>query len=269
MSVQSGDGTPAFFAVVPPGENPVGYVKLAREMGNYPFYKLQVPGKVLDGRPYRASETQALAHEYVEAMRATQPKGPYYFGGMCDGAHIALRMAQILELQQEQVGMLAIFDTWVLENTQRPNLWRMHYYWQRLKRIIKLPVREQIKTVSTAARNLLHSLPKGDVSWQRAYWPGNDFIPPIFGGRITLFKRPRQPYYYVDDPTMGWGTRAGTIDIQVLSITHAEMLHDPHVRILAQSLSERLKYYCAEASAAQDSRGEDYITTVADRTEVG
>src|SRR5262249_28398912 len=107
MMVQTGDLYPAFFAVVPPGENPVGYAKLARHMGpNHTFYKLQAAGPALVDRPYTEEEMQTLAEEYVEAMRNVQPVGPYYFGGMCDGAHIALRMAQRVDSVGEKVGML-------------------------------------------------------------------------------------------------------------------------------------------------------------------
>src|SRR5262249_40856990 len=140
-----GDLYPAFFAVVPPGENPVGYAKLARHMGpNHTFYKLQAAGPALVDRPYTEEEMQTLAEEYVEAMRNVQPVGPYYFGGMCDGAHIALRMAQRVDSVGEKVGMLSVFDTWVLENSQRPIAWLIHYYAQRLQELRKKTLSDKL-----------------------------------------------------------------------------------------------------------------------------
>jgi thioesterase domain-containing protein len=73
------------------------------------------------------------------------------------------------------------------------------------------------------------------------YWPGEGFVSPVFGGRITLFKRPEQPYYYVRDPKMGWGTRAaGGVDVQVLALDHEEILREPYVQILGDRLRQHL-----------------------------
>jgi thioesterase domain-containing protein len=59
---------------------------------------------------------------------------------------------------------------------------------------------------------------------------------------VTLFKRPKQPYYYVNDPEMGWGLRAaGGVDVHVLAIHHKEMLREPHVELLGKSLSQCLQ----------------------------
>jgi amino acid adenylation domain-containing protein len=262
MSIQTGESGPVFFAVVPPGENAVGYAKLARHMGaNQRFYKLQGPGAVLVGRPYTNEEMQALADEYVEAMRSLQPRGPYYFGGMCDGAHIALRMARRLDQVGEKVGMLAVFDTWVLENSQRLLPWYIHYYSQRFQEFRKLGIGRQFKVASGTLRNLVNKIlrrsPKRSL-WSEAYWPDENFVAPTFSGPVTLFKRPKQPYYYVRDPKMGWAARAlGGVDVQVLPILHDEMLHDPNVRILGERLAEclRTKYLVLTQQAGGKENG--------------
>jgi amino acid adenylation domain-containing protein len=263
MLIQPGDSGPVFFAVVPPGENAVGYAKLARYMGNSQrVYKLQGPGEVLVDRPYTHEEMQRLAEEYVNAMCAVQPEGPYHFGGLCDGAHIALRMAQRLEELGEQVGILAIFDTWVLENSQRLLPWYIHYYSQRLRDFRNRPLRKKIEIGLRGFRNVMRKalrLNQRRSLWSEAYWPDKQFVPPQFCGRVTLFKRPEQPYFYVRDPEMGWGARAkGGVDVQVLPIHHAEMLHEPHVRILAHRLRDCLQRYQASPApaATQDNAAE-------------
>ncbi|PYX86502.1 MAG: hypothetical protein DMG68_15185 [Acidobacteria bacterium] len=254
MPIQTGESGAVFFAVVPPGENAVGYAKLARHMGsNQRFVKLQGPGTVLVDRPYTNEEMQKLADEYVDAMRSLQPTGPYYFGGMCDGAHIALRMAHRLDQLGDKVGMLAVFDTWVLENSQRLLPWYIHYYSQRYQEFRNLSLGKQVQVASRTLENMmtkiLRSSPKRSP-WSEAYWPHANFVPPTFSGVVTLFKRPKQPYYYVRDPKMGWASRAlGGVDVQVLPIHHNEMLHDPNVRILGERLAECLrKSYCSQLS---------------------
>ena len=260
MQIQAGDAGPAFFAVVPPGENALGYAKMARYMGSRQrVYKLQGRGEVLVDRPYTHAEMQGLADEYVDAMCAVQPEGPYHFGGLCDGAHIALRMAQRLEELGQEVGILAVFDTWVLENSQRLLPWYLHYYSQRLQAFRKLPLKKKVATGFHGFRNAMKRvlpLKRHRSLWSEAYWPDEQFVPPTFSGRVTLFKRSEQPYYYVNDPEMGWGSRAtGGVDVQVLPIHHAEMLHEPHVRILAQRLRECLQRF--HASRAPVANHED------------
>ena len=79
---------------------------------------------------------------------------------------------------------------------------------------------------------------------------------PTFNGRLTLFKRPNQPYYYVNDPEMGWGMRAaGGVDVHVLSIQHNEMLREPHVEILGTSLSQCLRQAWTSAGLALSDDG--------------
>jgi thioesterase domain-containing protein len=269
MVIQPGNGAPAFFCVVPPGENAVGYVKLARYAGaGYPFYKLQGSGPGIGDRPYSASEMQALAERYVEAMRAVQPSGPYYFGGMCDGAHIACRMARTLDQQGEQVGMLAVFDTWVLENTQKPILSYVHYYSQQFQAFLRLSGRERMRAAFKALRSAVSRVRGRQRStWSQAYWPGEDFVPPTFSGKVALFKRRKQPFYYVDDPEMGWGRRARSgVDVQVLPIDHEEMLHEPDVRILARRLAECLQNYHEATGGGQPDRNRDAYATVGPAT---
>ena len=97
------------------------------------------------------------------------------------------------------------------------------------------------RTLRNTMNRILHRSPKRSL-WSEAYWPDESFVAPTFSGPVTLFKRPKQPYYYVRDPQMGWGARAmGGVDVQVLPIRHAEMLHEPNVRILGERLAECIR----------------------------
>ena len=159
--------------------------------------------------------------------------------------------------------MLAVFDTWVLENTQKPILSYVHYYSQRLRGFLRLSGRERLRTAFKALRNAVGRARGGRRStWSQAYWPGEDFVPPTFSGKVALFKRPKQPFYYKDDPEMGWGGRSRSgVDVQVLPIDHEEMLHEPYVRILARRLAECLqKYYEAAGGGQPDPDREAYPT---------
>jgi len=261
--IQLGDpATPPFFAIVSPGESALGYAMLARHMGTeHTVYKIQSEGPIINDseRPYTPAEMDSLANHYISAMRAVQPEGPYFFGGMCDGAHIALRMAHKLEQRGQKVGMLAIFDTWVLEHSQRQVLWLVHYCSERFNKFRTRPIREQVRIAARIFRNLIWKtlgIQKRRSAWSEAYWPDPRFVAPTFNGRLTLFKRPNQPYYYVNDPEMGWGMRAaGGVDVHVLSIQHNEMLREPHVEILGTSLSQCLRQAWTSAGLALSDDG--------------
>ncbi|MBV9482714.1 MAG: amino acid adenylation domain-containing protein [Acidobacteria bacterium] len=240
-----GSGAP-FFAVVPPGENAVGYMKLSRNLGSeQSFYKLQGAGPIVEGRPYTWDEMKGLAADYVTAMRSVQPEGPYFFGGMCDGAHLAIRMAERIEQLGQTVGMLAVFDTWVLENSQRRWAWRLHYYSERFGELAKHPFSEWLRVAARVAErtaNRFRAKPPSATAWGEAYWPGRGYKPPTFNGRVALFKRPKQPFYYKPDPAMGWSERARAgVDIHVLPIHHGQMLREPSVQLLAESLAQALR----------------------------
>ena len=246
-AIQPNGAAPPFFAAVSPGVNSLGYLSLSRILGSdQPFYKLQGSGgKVLD-RPYSEQEYEQMALDYVRTMRAEQPEGPYYIGGMCQGAHIAFNMARVLESQGQQVALLAIFDTWVVENNQNRALWYLYYYRQRLKKIWGLPLRKKWAAFTDAlgkkAKLVGGNGTQAPDIWRATYWPGKDFVSKKVNATITVFKIPQQPFYYVRDPLMGWARRTTkSVEIRHIEAKHLLMLRKPWVRNLGLALSERLQ----------------------------
>ncbi len=244
---------PPFFAAVVAGVNALGYVPLAKHLGTErPLYALQRsgPGPRALRRPLTQQEYEEIATEYIQAMRTVQPQGPYHLGGFCEGAQIAFEMTRQLELQGEQVRLLAIFDTWVVENTQNRRLWRLYYYTQRMRQLRRLPFGGILAAIGKAARNRIQWLlrmksapPKSE--WRQIYWPAEDFVQKCVNTRITVFKVPQQPYYYRPDPFLGWGSRSlSGVDVQVVRDgRHRLLLREPHVRKLAEVLSQVLERY--------------------------
>jgi amino acid adenylation domain-containing protein len=257
--IQRGGSRPTFFAVVVPGVNTLGYLALAKCLGtDQPFYMLQGPGPRVRQRPYTAREFESMAADYVRAMREVQPEGPYHIGGMCEGARIAFDMARSLESQGQKVALLAVFDTWVLENSQNRFLWRFYYYSQRLRAIRRLSPADRRSVLSKALRNATRRLlrPSGTTTgndWPSVYWPGKDFVPPKFNGKITIFKIPKQPLYYVHDPLMGWGARTTVgVEVRLINSRHSFMLREPYVRDLAAELSECLERVRSQAAGESE-----------------
>jgi amino acid adenylation domain-containing protein len=242
MKIQPGRTAP-FFAVVAPDMDAIGYAALAQTMGpQQTFYKLQTHHAVKPDAPITLDEMRAIARDYVQAMRTVQPKGPYYLGGMCAGTHIGEQMILQLEAEGERVALFAIFDTWVRQNSHVRWKWRMSYYRQRLRGMMRMSRRAQLKIIGDALSKKLQraaTLQKAvETSWTKLYWPGKDFKVPQFQAPVALFKRPRQPFYYIKDETMGWGERSlGGVHIYRIEFPH-QMLREPYIREVAKRLLE-------------------------------
>jgi len=242
----NGDGNDAlpFFAVAIPGVDTFGFAQLARHLPpGQSTYKLQASAPVVWDRPFTSDELQALAGQYVAAMRSAQPHGPYCLGAMCEGVLIAQQMILQLEAEGEEVGLFTIFDTWVLENSQIRSLWAIDYYMQRFRNFLALSLDKQFETVRRFFKRITEPSDTNSGSgWNRAYWPDKDFQPPRFWAPVLLFKRPRQPFFYVRDPQMGWGSRSmGNVETCELECGHYEMLREPHVRLVGETLGNRLQ----------------------------
>jgi thioesterase domain-containing protein len=239
--------TPAsspIFAVAVPGARSIGYALLARHFDDgQGFFKLQAPGPIVQGRPLNQTEARALAKQYIAGMRAVHREGPYYLVAMCGGCQIAEQMILQLESQGQTVGLFAIFDTWVLEHAHRRWGWLVFAYQQRLRWMRKASLVEIGRWIRQATAHRIRVWTgNGETStpWIKAYWPEN-FQAPRFHAPIVLFKRPKQLYFYVNDPLMGWGARSeGGVEVHEVNADHHEVLREPHVQMISQILAARL-----------------------------
>ena len=114
-----GQGRP-FFLVHPVGGNVLCYRELAGRFGRErPVHGLQARGFLGEQVPTEA--LVAMAHEYVEAVRAVQPEGPYLLGGWSMGGLVALEMAHRLKELGQQVALVALIDSPTPDKVARPD----------------------------------------------------------------------------------------------------------------------------------------------------
>jgi len=268
MQIQAGSREPSVFAVAAPGVDTLGYALLARHIGSeQPFYKLQAYAPTSSLLPYTIGELKTMAHEYIGAMRAIRPEGPYFLIAACGGVHIAEQMVLELEADGRDVGLLALIDTWVLQNRQIRWLARIDYFYHRFQYLSQLSLPAQLSSYRAGIAKRLRRLVRRETEppspWVKAFWPGKDFHPRQFQARILLFKRPRQPYFYVKDREMGWGARSkGGVEICLINAAHEEMLREPAVRTIAEKLRDTLRHL--KGRSPEGARpGGDAITIVA------
>jgi len=98
------------FLVHPVGGHVYVYRDLASCLGQEQrVYGLEAQG--VDGRMEPLGSIPEMAVQYVAAVRARQPEGPYYLGGMSFGGLVAYEMAQILQTQGQEVALVVMIDT--------------------------------------------------------------------------------------------------------------------------------------------------------------
>ncbi len=98
------------FMVHASGGSVFDFLEIAKGMGTErPFYAIQPRGTEM-GDEFHPS-IEAMAADYVEAIRSVQEKGPYLLGGWSFGASVAFEMIRILEKVGETVSLLIMIDT--------------------------------------------------------------------------------------------------------------------------------------------------------------
>ncbi len=246
LQLQPGDGgIRPLFLVATPGVRAIGYAILARHLDpSLPLYKLQAREPVVLQRPFELSELETLSTQYIAALRSIQPAGPYYFAAMCGGCQITERMITKLESQGEEVALFVVFDTWIIQFVRRMWRWKMLHYRQVVRSLRSAGFDEGVSRVKKAIENRVHAMRGSHAKsepWQQAYWP-QDFSPPHFRAKVLLFKRKKQPSYYINDPMMGWGTRTdGVVDVCAIATEKHRILREPIVQAIASTLSTYLR----------------------------
>ncbi|AXM89914.1 non-ribosomal peptide synthetase [Anoxybacillus ayderensis G10] len=102
---------PPLFCVHPAGGLSWCYAGLMTSIGTeYPIYGLQARGIA---KAERLPETlDEMAADYIEQMKAVQPKGPYYLLGWSLGGNVVHAMATQLQQQGDEIALLVMLDAY-------------------------------------------------------------------------------------------------------------------------------------------------------------
>ncbi len=275
VEIQFGGSKLPFFCVHTLDGDVVSYLELASHLdAERPFYGLRAQG--CDGKKAPCARFEEMATQYVKELRSVQPEGPYLLGGMCLGGMVAFEMAQQLQAQSQEVGLLALMDTGRPPYSTRQFLrLRADRFYRRARAAIfdfvKRPVRHfrrlsrlnplhwpaylrdkakvakevTIDRSSPRAERLRTSRlmeayrAKVDAANQRAM---QNYKPQPYRGRITLFLVSQPRIRSFPDPRMGWAELASDgVELHVIPGDHHAMLKEPTVRILAAKLDACLR----------------------------
>ena len=219
------------------------------DMGRYmapdrPFYGLRPQG--LDGEEAIHTRIEDMAAHYIKEIKTIQPKGPYFLGGHCSGSWVAFEMAHKLKAQGEEVGALIIVDS------EPPNFSppsqnlsyyikrSLHYlrdnrlfdavHWQ-----LKLKLGRTIgqKVGSRQERRIQEMRKIHDEAFKK-------YRAPIYSGQLIFLRSSEWHSLPENAWHMNWTKlTTGSVDMEVIPSTHAKLILEPNVKMLA----EKIKFY--------------------------
>jgi acyl-CoA synthetase (AMP-forming)/AMP-acid ligase II/thioesterase domain-containing protein/acyl carrier protein len=256
---------PVFFCVHGLGGGVLDYRPLASALGReQPFYALQAR----QFENMRECSIEAMAADYVRALKALQPTGPYYLGGYCFGGVVAFEMARQLATASDRVALVAVLEGYPPAVAGgRDGLWRewrfaINFvralpYWlrdylrlgrmqmqARTRRVFRVARKRGLRligmNVELGARDVLDRLTLQPARLQDAIEEhlaaARRYAPAPYAGRVVLFRTPRR-LLQAPERDMGWSALSTEpVDVQMIAGSHGTILEEPHVRVLADKL---------------------------------
>jgi amino acid adenylation domain-containing protein len=255
VALQPHGSLPPLFMVHPPGGIVLCYQAMGRHLGSdQPLYGIRARG--LHGEQGLPTRLEDMAAEYVAAIRAVQPEGPYQLGGWSLGGVVALETAQQLLALGESVGLLVFLDTTIplgpsnqdyaqevdrsgreygldLTLEQLGQLGpdeQLPYLWQHVQKLGLV----EADTPLSLVQQLLDDLKRLFHAHVRL---ASEYAVRPYPGRITLFRPAEAPVLVATPPDRGWGKLADSVEVHFVPGQHHTMVKEPHVQVLAQVLS--------------------------------
>jgi thioesterase domain-containing protein len=202
-----------------------------------------------------------MAGDYLEAVRAVQPRGPYLLGGWSVGGLIASEMARQLQARGEEVRLLALFDTKapnaegeseVFDDASLPASFALHLglspeqLQDAAEALSQAHGEDYLPFMlehAKAAGVIPHDMSLARLRQQFRVFDANvraarGYRPANLPAGIALFRAAERPPGADADATLGW-SRLGPEKIEVHEApgSHLTMMREPYVSVLAERLA--------------------------------
>ena len=277
-----------FFCLPGAGGRPFYFYHLGRYLGtDQPLYSFQNDS---GGDLPPVTRIEDMAWNYIQAMQTIQPQGPYFLGGHSYGGNIAFEMAQQLVQQGHVVALMVVIDASATTYQDKQLLvdyldWDDAMWLKEVSKGMEVYLEKNMDI----SFDTLQSLPiESQMQYVLAYFKTVNILPPdadimqinqmvqvyktntlslvnyvanqIYPAKITLIRAneqlladpnsdlvARQPA----DSDLGWGEfSTEPVDIQFVLGNHVTIMAEPHVRVLAATLTD-----CLARSLANINRG--------------
>jgi len=251
VAIQPKGAKPPVYVISGLGGNVVKFHSMAFYLGgDQPVYGLLPRG--LDGNEPYHTRVEDMAAYYVDAIQAAQPEGPYRLVGYSFGGAVAFEVGQQLLARGGRVTLVGLFDTieWrYMEDVERSLSYRERFGVSMARLKDEFPEDNRFRLfarllgarASTAVYRLFDALGRplpqkvGGLEDINAF-AGANYHPKPFPGVVTLFRSTERAPVDGDDPYLGWGGLAASIEVHHVPSTHFDILQEPGVRVLSEKL---------------------------------
>jgi amino acid adenylation domain-containing protein len=235
VPIQPEGDRPPFFCIHGLGGTVLRFHALAQHMGtDRPFYGVQAQG--LEGDRAFHNKVEDMAAFYIKEIRALQPEGPYHLGGYSLGGLIAFEMSRQLQADGQEVGLLALLDTYPGKPKSNKLL---------LSTLLTLPRREQVSYLAQRAKRIRKGikrrfdalfLPAPLKAVRKVFALAEEgYKPQVYFGSATWFRATEKGLRGVDNPTDDWSKWVtGGVEVHEIEGDHGSILKEPQVRHLAE-----------------------------------
>jgi thioesterase domain-containing protein/acyl carrier protein len=265
VKVQSGGSKQPFFYLHGDWQGGGFYcLELARSLGaDQPFYALTPHGVQGAAAP---TTVEAMAASYIQMVRAVQPEGPYFLGGICNGAVVAFEMARQLEQQGCRVnlvlligahartvlprrllhGVISRLGSWLgLSPEARSRLFLgIRDFGHRVRRLFRNsrhPLNAQFRPRLSERDQEIHEVLAGALG---------AYVPQPYGGRVAVLWPTDERFNRERDPTLGWGRVTSQLDMELIPGGHITCV-TRHLDKLAARMKAHLER--AQGNGASDT----------------
>ncbi len=239
------------------------YYNLVPELGlDQPVYAVSPQG--IDGKTPPHVRIEDIATHAIAAMRSVQPTGPYRLAGYSFGGVVAFEVARQLRAAGDQVGLVALIDTWAPTAARRPGIFKTMALclelaskgWLFVSDYIALLMATRSQRSSETSREstrlLEMAVAKGMAvtlpsvrSMLRVYLANlkalRRYVPQAYSHPITLFRTGQPSCTDLYDQTLGWSELAlDKVSVHQVTGDHISVMRQPRAQVLAKALSASL-----------------------------
>lgn len=213
----------------------LGY--LARHFDpDQPFYAFQ------DG-VQNPAKIEDLAAHYLDEIKAVQPAGPYYLGGICSGAMVAFEMAHQLQQQGEAVAFVGIVEPPHPQQAAGPQAY-LNFALAVARRFLQRAGHQTRQLSQHASAREQGSYVKLKTKLLANLWAVFRYTPKAYQGRIDLFLTD-ESLKIINNPQLEWRNFAqGQARIHPIPGSHNSItgnndteIDESHMQALARELA--------------------------------
>jgi amino acid adenylation domain-containing protein len=213
-------------------------------------YGLHVP--LRRGPGGRRPSVEVIASSYLDAIKRVAPRGPYHLIGLCFGGLVAFEAARQLEARGDELGVVALLDTWLPRGRHVSVLGAVRHAaeavanpsWLR-QRVAAVFGRVKEKVAATPQAPVLGNaeLEVDGAEVQEDVARYDRSLTPIRSGELHVFRAAHtvHPSWIRVEEDLGWGRLGAHVRVHRFEAGHTEIVTGEHARAIAGILGPRLK----------------------------